>query len=83
MSVDSIDDLALFGLGVWGDGEPWAHGGVDGFGGWCAREWDGRWVDEGDGGGRELGSDRFCGNGGSDVIDGGVSLSGRGHVGMA
>ena len=37
MSVDTINDFALFRLGVWGDGEPWACGGVSVFGGWCKR----------------------------------------------
>ena len=37
MSVDAIDDLALLCLGVWGDGEPWACGGMSILGGWCMR----------------------------------------------
>ena len=37
MSVDAVDDLAFFGLGIWGDGEAWACGSVSGFGGRCTR----------------------------------------------
>ena len=37
VSVDTVDDFALFCLGVWGDGESRAYGSVGGFGGWCAR----------------------------------------------
>ena len=98
--VDTGHDFALFSIGIGGDGEVWAlDGSVDGLGGRCAREWDGRWVDEGDGGGREFGwdgrwvdegggggcefgSDWFRGDGGLEVVKGGVGLSGRGHVGM-
>ena len=36
MSVDTIDDFAFFGLGVGGDGEAWAYGGMSGFRGRCA-----------------------------------------------
>ena len=81
--MDAGHDFAFFGVGVGGDGEMWAFdGSVDRFGSRCTREWDGRWVDEGDGGGRELRSDRFRGDGGLDVVKGGVGLSGRGHVGI-
>ena len=79
--MDARHDLAFFGVRVGGDGEVWAFdGSVDRFRGRCAREWDGRWVDEGDSGGRELGSDWFRGDGGLDVIEGGVSLGGGRHV---
>ena len=75
--VDTIDDFALFGLGVWGDGETWAHRSVNGFGGWCTRgigngrlglgvgevSGSGGWVDKRDGRGTELclGRDDFDG----------------------
>ena len=66
MSVDTINDFALLCLGVWGDGEPWACGGVSVFGGWRKRRsgvsgfrvgriGGGRgWIHERDGGGTEL-----------------------------
>ena len=66
MSVDAVDDLALLGLGVWGDGETWARGGVSGLGGWCARGSGvdgfgmsrigegGGWIHKRNGGGTEL-----------------------------
>ena len=79
--MDVGHDFAFFGVRVGGDGEVWAlDGSVDRLGSWCAREWDGRWVDEGDGGGREFGLDRSSGDGGLDVVEGSVGLSGRGHV---
>ena len=37
VSMDTIDDFALFRLGVWGDGESWACGGMSVFNGWCER----------------------------------------------
>ena len=78
--VDARYDLAFFGVGVGGDGEVWAFdGSVDGLGGWCAREWDGRWVDESDGGGGELWLDWVRGDGGLDVVEGGVGFDGRRH----
>ena len=81
MAVDAGHDFAFFGVGVRGDGEAWAfNGSVGGLGSRCAREWDGRWVDQGDGGSRELGSDRVCGDGGLDVVEGGVGLGGGRHV---
>ena len=66
VSADTIDDLAFLGLGVWGDGELWAHGGMGGFGSRCSRGSgndgfelarigrDGGWIHERDGGGTEL-----------------------------
>ena len=66
MSVDTIDDLAFFGLGVWGDGETWAYRGMSSLGGRCSgRSSDdgfgmgridgGRgWIHERDGGGTKL-----------------------------
>ena len=81
MVVDAGHDFAFFGVRVGGDGEAWAFdGSVNRLGSRCAREWDGRWVDEGDGGGGEFGSNRVRGDRGLDVVEGGVGLSGRGHV---
>ena len=63
VSMDAIDDFALFGLGVWGDGETWVYRGMSGFGGRCAGRkrfgmdgigGDGGWIHERDGGGTEL-----------------------------
>ena len=66
MSVDTINDFALFRLGVWGDGESWACGGMSILDGWCERGSGvngfrvggiGRsrgWVHERDGRGTEL-----------------------------
>ena len=68
MSVDAVDDFALFSLGVWGDGETWACRSVSGFGGWCTRgsgddrlglgvsemSGSGGWVHERNSGGAEL-----------------------------
>ena len=81
MVVDVGHNFAFFGVGVGGNGKMRAFdGSVDGFGSWRAREWDGRQVDEGDGRGCELGLDRFCGDGGLDVVEGGVGFSGRRHI---
>ena len=89
MSVDTVDDFALFCLGVGGDGEAWACGGVsdfrgrragrssgDGFGmGRIGR--DGGWIHKRDGGSTEF---CLCGDDFDAVAeDGGV---GRGHVGV-
>ena len=68
--VDTVDDLAFFCLGVWGDGEAWACGDMSGFGGRCVRGrgsdgvglglgigevgWSRGWIHERDGGGTEL-----------------------------
>ena len=91
MSVDTVDDLALFDLRVRGDGEAWTCGGVSSFGGWCARG-------SGDGGfglsvgevSRSGGRIHECNSGGAELclgrddldgvvedVDGG---RGRGHV---
>ena len=79
--VDARYDLAFFGVRVGGNGEMWAFGGsVDGLGGWCTRERDGGWIDEGDGGGGEFWLDRLCGYGGLDVIDRGIGFDGGRHV---
>ena len=91
MSMDTIDDLAFLGLGVWSDGEPWTRGGGSGFGGWCARRsgnggfglgigevsGSGGRIHERDGGGTELclGRDDF--DGVAEDVDG---LGGRRHV---
>ena len=81
MTVDSGNNLAFFRVGVGGDSEVWAFGGSgDRFRSRCAGKWDGRWVDESDGGGGELWSDWIRGDGGLDVVEGGVGLSGRRHV---
>ena len=70
MSVDTIDDLAFLGLGVWGDGETWAYGGMNGFGSRCA----GRSSDDWFGMGRiGRGRDRVheCNGGGTEFCSGG------------
>ena len=70
MSVYTIDDFALFGLRVGGDGKAWTCGGVDRFRGQRLKgsgsddvrfglgmvevDRSGRWIHEGDGGGTEL-----------------------------
>ena len=66
MSVDTINDFALLCLGVWGDGETWAYGGLSSLGSRCSGrsgddgfgvgriDRDGGWVHERDGGGTEL-----------------------------
>ena len=77
MPMDTIDDFAFLGFGVWSDGEARTCGGGGGFGGRCARgssddgfglgigemSGNGGWVDECDGGGTELclGRDDFGG----------------------
>ena len=85
MSKDPIDDFALFGLRVWGDGKSWARGSVSDFGGWCTRGSggdglgiggigrDGGWIHECDGGGTELRS-------GGDDFDVVAEDVGGGHV---
>ena len=81
MAVDAGDDLAFLRVGIGGDGEVWAlEGGVDWFRGRCAGKWNGRWVDESDSGGGEFWSDWIRGNGGLDVVEGGVCFSGGRHV---
>ena len=47
VSMDMIDDLAFFCLGVGGDGEAWAYRSAGRLGGQCTWERDGRWVDVG------------------------------------
>ena len=81
MVVDTGNDFAFFRVGIRGDGEVWSFDGSgDGFRGRRVGEWDGRRVDEGDGGGGELWLDWIRGDGGLDVIEGGVGFGGRGHV---
>ena len=88
MSVDAVDDFALFGFGVGGDSETWALGGVSDFGGRCVRRSDGGfgmgrigdgggWIHECNGGGTKLclGRDDFDGI--AKDVDG---CRGRGHV---
>ena len=80
MSVDTINDFALFCLRVWGDSEPWACGGMSVFGGWCKRGSGvsgfrgGRWIHERDGGGTELGLGR------DDLDAAAEDVDGRRHV---
>ena len=64
--MDTVNDFAFLGLGVWGDGVAWTRGSVSVFGGRCARGSsddgfgkgrigrDGGWIHEHDGGGTEL-----------------------------
>ena len=54
--MDAVDDFAFLGLGIWGDGEAWACGSVDGFGSGGAR----RGSDDG----FSLGVGEMSGNGG-------------------
>ena len=83
VSVDTVDDLTLLGLGVWGDGEAWARRSVSSFGGRrlggssaggfrmgrIGR--DGGWIHKRDGGGTELclGRDDF--DAAAEDVDGG------------
>jgi hypothetical protein len=84
VAMDAGHDFAFFSVGVGGDGEVWAFDwSVGWLGSRCVREWDGRWVDEGDGGGCELRSDWIRGDGGLDVVEGGVGLSASGKVDTA
>ena len=79
--VDAGNDLALFCIRIGGDGEMQAFdGSMDGFRGWCAREWDGRWIDEGDGGGGEFWSNWLRSNSGLDIVEGGVGFNRGRHV---
>ena len=87
--MDTVNDLAFFGLGVWGDGEAWACGSVGDFGSWRARRSGddgfgmgrvgkgGGWIHECDGGGTELCLDRDDFDGVAEDVDG---RGGRGHV---
>jgi hypothetical protein len=81
--MDTIDDFAFLGLGVWGDGETWACGGMSGFrgrhAGRSSDDWfgigrigrDGGWIHERDSGGTELclGRDDFDAT--TEDVDGG------------
>ena len=99
MVVDAGYNFAFLGIGVGGDGEMWALGGrMDGFGGRCTWERDGRWVDIGFGLGvgevsrnggwiheRDGGGTELClGRDDLDAVteDGGVDLDGGRHVVM-
>ena len=86
VSVDTVNDFAFLGLGVWGDGEAWTCGSGGSFGGRCARGSsddglgmcrEGGWFHKCDGGGTELclGRDDF--DGAAENVDG---LVGGGHV---
>ena len=88
MSMDTVDDFALFGFGVGGDGETWALGGVSDFRGWHMGRSDGGvgvgrmgrsggWVHECNGGGAELCLSREDFNGVAEDVDG---CRGGGHV---
>ena len=93
MLADAINDLALLGLGVRGDGEAWACRGVGVFGGWRARgssgdgfglgvgemSGGGGWVHKCDGGGAELCLGRDDLDGAAEDVDG--RRGGR-HVAM-
>ena len=90
MSVDTVDDLALLGFGVRGDGETWAFGDVSDLRGWRVRRSDdglgmgrigkgGGWIHERDGGGAELCSSRDDFDGVVEDVDG---CRRRGHVVM-
>ena len=63
MPMDTINNFAFLGLGVWSDGETWTRRGGSGFGGWRARgsgvdgfrvSREGRWIHERNGGLAEL-----------------------------
>ena len=83
VAADAGYDFTFLGIRVRCDGELWAFdGGLDRFGSWCAREWNGRGVDESDGRGGKFRLYRVCGDGGLDVVEGSVGLSGGGHVGV-
>ena len=83
MTMDAGHDFAFFGVRVGGNGEMWAFDrSVNRLGSRCVREWDSRRVDEGNGGDSEFGSDWIRGDGGLDIVEGGVGFSGRGHVGL-
>ena len=87
MSVDTVDDFAFLGLGIWGDGEAWAYGSSGGFGGRRARRSGngrfgmgrigGGWIHERNSRGTELclGRDDF--NGAAEDVNG---SRGGGHV---
>ena len=89
--MDTIDDLAFFGFGVWGDGEAWALRGASDLGGWCARRGGadrfgmgrigegGGWIHECDGGGTKLCLGRDDLDGVAEDVD---RRGGRGHVVM-
>ena len=81
MPVDTIDDFALFGFGVRGDGETRALGGVSDFGGRRVRRSDGRfgmgrigkgggWIHERDSRGSELCLNRDDFDGVAEDVDG-------------
>jgi hypothetical protein len=87
--MDTVDDFAFLGLGVWGDGETWVLRSVRDFGSWRARgssddgfgmsridEGGGR-IHERDGGGTKLCLGRDDLDGVAEDVDG---RGGRGHV---
>ena len=89
MPLNAVDDFALFGLGVWGDGETWARGGMSDFGSWrmgrsgvgglgmSGISDSGGWIHERDGGVTELcvSRDDFDG-----VAENGGGFGGGRHV---
>ena len=89
MPMDTVDNFAFLGLGVWGDGETWARGSIGDFGSWCARRSSGDrfgmgrvgkgggWIHECDGGGTELCLGRDDLDGVAEDVDG---CGDRGHV---
>ena len=89
MPVDTVNDLAFLGLGVWGDGETWACGSVGGFGSRRARGSSddrfgmgrvgkgGGWIHECNGGGTELCLGRDDLDGVAEDVDG---CGDSGHV---
>ena len=91
MSMDTIDDFALLGFGVGGDGKTWALGGISDFGSWRVGRSDGGfgmgrigegggWVHERDGRGTELCLSRDDFDGVAEDVDG---HRGRGHIVVA
>ena len=81
-----MDDLALFGLGVWGDGKLWSYGGVSDFRRRCTRGSGGSGFRVG-GIGRDGGRIHECDGGDAEFCSsrdafGAVEDGGGGHVVM-
>ena len=86
VSMDTVNDFAFLGLGVWRDGEAWARGSGNSFGGWCARGSsddglrigrEGGWFHERNGGGTKLCLRRDDFDGAAEDVDG---FTGGRHV---
>ena len=89
MPMDTVDNFAFLGLGVWGDGEAWACGSANAFGSRRARRGSddrfgmgrvgkgGGWIHERDGGGTKLCLGRDDLDGAAEDVDG---CGGRRHV---